>query len=194
MPLRTRRTRPTALASCATTLAFAVGVACQLPAGEPTRSPAPEASTSAVASPVDAGVRESAAPSGGRESGLCSLTDEGVTFTPASCQTCMQSSCCDETLACFVGNAACATLYSCINACPSRGLGPGSGTGTGAGDGGAGGGGGGDAAVGDAGDGGASDGGGDLCVSQCEAAAPAEVASARAYIKCYASGCAAQCK
>ncbi len=102
----------------------------------------------------------------------CNLTARGINFPDAGCHQCMQTSCCEVTATCF-GSSGCSLLYSCINACPSRGL-PAA-----------------DGAVFEAGDGGD---GGDPCVPGCEAQYPIETPAARAFIQCYAQSCLSLCR
>ena len=60
------------------------------------------------------------------DDGTCSLTRRGLTFektTPkgGACDTCMQTSCCAQTVACFDNNADCKALNECVLACRAAG-------------------------------------------------------------------------
>jgi hypothetical protein len=199
------RVRSAAL-STLTTFVFAIGLACEMPGGDsynggPPKpvaegvTPGPSARTAvadaaaAAPEPVDSGPHE------------CNFKAQGIAFDNGTCNDCMQKSCCAQTVACFVDVPDCNALYTCINACPSRGLPSGSGTGSdGGGDGGGGGNGmGGGDGGGDGGGGGAGDGGGanvpaDPCVLDCKAKHPAAAQAATAYIGCYAQSCLSICR
>lgn len=172
------RRRPFFVAVCA---AGVVGSALACTSNAPSSGPAPYDTAPTVTAPAPTatapGDASKPAPTG------CDLAASGVKFASAACGSCMQASCCTVTKTCFVDAPECAALYTCINACPSRGLGPTSGL-DGGGEGGSGGGGGGDGGA-DA---------GDPCVDTCNSHHPTQVNAARDYIRCYAGNCRTQCQ
>src|SRR6185312_14136207 len=52
----------------------------------------------------------------------CDLKASGLAYSRLDCEECMQNDCCAQTVACFSNNAECKALYTCVDACPSRGV------------------------------------------------------------------------
>ncbi len=119
--------------------------------------------------------------------GACNLKNDGLSFNIADCDTCMQTSCCDVTVACVKSDPNCALLQQCILDCPVPGAGGGK-DGGGGGGGGDGGGGGKDGG-GSGGDGGTAA----SCRDACNAKYPAAQAAQKAYNDCITGPCGHPC-
>jgi hypothetical protein len=117
------------------------------------------------------------------DDGTCNLQRSGLVFATAACNTCMQTSCCAQTLACVKGDPKCAELQQCLLACPvpdgTRDAGP-----DGAREGGGGG-----------GTGGGTGAGAQKCRDDCFAKYTATTkATQKAYNDCVLGPCGASCK
>ena len=112
--------------------------------------------------------------SGPQDGGACNLRRSGLAFATPSCEVCMQTSCCEATVACFSGNQDCVDLRTCLIACPDEQVGA-------------------ILPIGDAGGGGGGGGMTTSCRDACANAHPAAVPLESAYDTCVKTTCAAGC-
>lgn len=146
----------------------------------------------------------------GANGGACDLQKSGLSFASNDCTTCMQQNCCTQTVECVSGDPDCASLQTCLAACPvpdadgggggtGGGTGGGSGGGTGGGTGGGDGGGGGTGTGGGdgggmgTGDGGGTGAGARACIAACDAKYPNAVVDQQAYQGCISGSCESVC-